>query len=92
MSEDILNLIDGAIEDWETGPDAMRWAPAPPPRPRRARGAEPSYTVIDETHTWTADDVQRFIAEALGVEVMTWQTDVLRYYLNGVAGAEPPVA
>jgi hypothetical protein len=24
---DILELIDGAIEDWETSGDAMRWAP-----------------------------------------------------------------
>jgi hypothetical protein len=24
---DILDLIDGAIEDWETSGDAMRWAP-----------------------------------------------------------------
>jgi len=30
---DILGLIDGAIRDWETSPDAMRWSPEPPPDP-----------------------------------------------------------
>jgi hypothetical protein len=91
VPDDILGLIDGAIEDWETSDDAMRWTPEPPRR-RAPRGSEPSYTVIDETHTWTADDVQRFIAQSLSVEVTEWQTDVLRYYLNGAVVGRPPVA
>ncbi len=27
---DVLDLIDGAISDWETSPDAMRWSAEPP--------------------------------------------------------------
>lgn len=27
---DILSMIDQAVQDWETGPDAMRWSPDPP--------------------------------------------------------------
>jgi hypothetical protein len=52
---DILSLIDGAIEDWETSEDAMRWTPEPP-----ARQAEPSYTIIDETHVWTGEMARAF--------------------------------
>lgn len=29
MSQDILAMIDGAVEAWETSPDAMRWSPDP---------------------------------------------------------------
>lgn len=31
---DIIALIDNAVEDWETSPDAMRWAPDRP-KPER---------------------------------------------------------
>ncbi|MDF9718070.1 hypothetical protein INN71_02655 [Nocardioides sp. ChNu-153] len=31
MSGDILAAIEGALDDWETSPDAMRWTPDPPP-------------------------------------------------------------
>ncbi|OHV46625.1 hypothetical protein BBK14_01900 [Parafrankia soli] len=40
MTDDIIGLIDGAIEDWTTSADAMRWRPpgaeepAPPTPPR----------------------------------------------------------
>lgn len=27
----VLDMIDHAIDDWETSPDAMRWTPDPPP-------------------------------------------------------------
>ncbi len=30
---DVLDLIDGAISDWETSPDAMRWSAEPRPQP-----------------------------------------------------------
>lgn len=30
---DIIDLIDGAIADWETSDDAMRWTPDPPVEP-----------------------------------------------------------
>jgi len=30
MTTDILGLIDGALDDWDTSDDAMRWAPEPP--------------------------------------------------------------
>lgn len=60
MSNDIIAAIDGAIEDWTTSSDAMRWTPdpprskpLPPPAPRRR-------TVIFETDTdrlyrWTGN-------------------------------------
>lgn len=28
--DDAIAAIDGALEDWGVGPDAMRWAPPPP--------------------------------------------------------------
>jgi hypothetical protein len=39
---DVLDLIDGAIRDWEIGNDAMRWTPDPipvePPNPHSGHG------------------------------------------------------
>ncbi len=40
---DVLDLIDGAIRDWEIGSDAMRWTPEPPLPPRPAPPPRPSY-------------------------------------------------
>jgi hypothetical protein len=31
---DVLDLIDRAIHDWHTSPDAMRWTPDSAPRPQ----------------------------------------------------------
>lgn len=58
----ILETIDGALEDWETSDDAMRWVPKEtrPTTPRLPRisedgsypwhrlGASPSFTLPDE--------------------------------------------
>jgi hypothetical protein len=38
---DVLDLIDRAIHDWHTSPDAMRWTPNNPPRPQPPTIFEP---------------------------------------------------
>ncbi len=43
---DVLDLIDGAISDWETSPDAMRWSAEPP-------AEEP----VHNTGTWASGNV-----------------------------------
>lgn len=37
MSEDIIESIDGALRDWETSDDAMRWVPPEDRKPKDAR-------------------------------------------------------
>lgn len=86
---DILSMIDQAVDDWENGPDAMRWSPEPPSAPQHMLGGflrydhGDGYTIIDETHAWTAEDVYRFMDQALGVTLDAWQEDTFRYWLNG---------
>lgn len=56
MTGDILASIDGALHDWETSDDAMRWVPKherteekrPDDEPGRMRGARCVYVVLDE--------------------------------------------
>lgn len=48
---DILDLIDGAIEDWSTSGDAMRWSPDPAPAETRRLQTSP--------FTWAAGDTVR---------------------------------
>lgn len=41
----ILDSIDGALHDWETSPDAMRWSPRPAEVKQRAVVGAPSVTL-----------------------------------------------
>jgi hypothetical protein len=51
MSDDILGLIDGAIEDYAVGPDAMRWTPDDG-QPRTTGSPR---TALDEAHVFAFD-------------------------------------
>lgn len=44
---DILSLIDNAVRDYRTSPDAMRWSPEPPEVPKR-QGHNASLSAFDE--------------------------------------------
>lgn len=48
MTRDILDLIDGAIDDWETSPDAMRSVPAQD-RDERLRLTVPHFDPVPVT-------------------------------------------
>lgn len=52
MGEDILATIDGALEDYATSPDAMRWTPEPESaEPFLPAGAWGGVT-LDEISVW----------------------------------------
>ena len=53
-SDDILNQIDGALEDWSVSGDAMRSRPAPdaPAEPSGIRGTTPTVQIWDEAGEW----------------------------------------
>lgn len=65
---DILDLIDGALQDWSTSGDAMRWSPEPP-------GEAPAMFVRSDASplAWTTADTIRHVGgyryESGGCEV-----------------------
>lgn len=61
MSERVLALIDGAIDDWETSEDAMRWT------------ADPEPATTDRLPATT----EAFIARVLSADLTDWQREVL---------------
>lgn len=51
---DILDTIDGALADWTTSGDAMRWSPEPGTMSQRTPPtAALHFVIIDETHAFT---------------------------------------
>ena len=64
MSGDILDQIDGAIDDWSVSQDAMRWTPEPPSPPQRCNPATLApFIVLDvEEFTFDAESLRRFFA------------------------------
>lgn len=57
-TDSVLAAIDGALEDYDTSVDAMRWTPRTVPTVVRAdfggfRGWTPSFVIVDEVHQWT---------------------------------------
>ena len=61
MSRPILAAIDNAIEDWELGPDVMRWSAEPPPSSADPDSRvsifrhSPAGDLVDWCISWTDD-------------------------------------
>lgn len=55
MSDDIIETIDNALDDWTVSPDAVRWTPEKVPEPSFGQPLRRGYAgvlVEDETHLW----------------------------------------
>lgn len=48
MPDDVLDLIDGTLRDYETSADAMRWTPDPDARDRADKQGEVTVTITSD--------------------------------------------
>lgn len=55
MSGDIIDAIDRAIADFETGPDAMRWTPDPPAAPVGGGAVPGRVWIVPHVHPYRPD-------------------------------------
>lgn len=62
----VIELIDGALDDWDIGPDAMRWQPAAP-----AQAAPPARVLIADIRVGDLVDYHGSITHAHDRYVVT---------------------
>ncbi|MES2210994.1 MAG: hypothetical protein V4515_12580 [Chloroflexota bacterium] len=69
MSDSILDLIDNAIDAYESSPDAMRWRPDGP-------SGDQAIEWFDEVHTLTLTEWQQRLVRTWfdAATVRTWST------------------
>jgi hypothetical protein len=88
VSQNVLDLIDGVIDEYYTPADAMRWNPdAPDPTSSEQASGGPiapelwrRVAILDEREHWV--DLTPFVA-SVDIELTDWQRDILERLPTG---------